>query len=131
MQNEIDLACIKDELCKITAKQLNIEEDTVNENSAFLEDLGADSLDIVELLAEIEIKYAGYLARQRKEVERQRRLEDYRLPKDIDYKSIKGLRLEAIQKLSNVRPLTIGQASRISGVSPADISVLMIYLGIV
>ncbi|MBR4292569.1 MAG: acyl carrier protein [Clostridia bacterium] len=61
MQNEIDLACIKDELCKITAKQLNIEEDTVNENSAFLEDLGADSLDIVELLAEIEIKYGIYV----------------------------------------------------------------------
>lgn len=61
MQNELDLVCIKDELCKITAKQLNVEEGTVNENSAFLEDLGADSLDIVELLAAIEIKYGIYV----------------------------------------------------------------------
>ena len=61
MQNELDRVCIKDELCKITAKQLNVEEGTVNENSAFLEDLGADSLDIVELLAEIEIKYGIYV----------------------------------------------------------------------
>ena len=61
MQSEMDLACIIDELCKITAKQLNIEADAVNENSAFLEDLDADSLDIVELLAEIEIRYGIYV----------------------------------------------------------------------
>ncbi|MBQ9735268.1 MAG: tRNA uridine-5-carboxymethylaminomethyl(34) synthesis enzyme MnmG [Clostridia bacterium] len=83
----------------------------------------------VERTAEIEIKYAGYLARQRKEVERQRKLEDYRLPKDIDYKAIKGLRLEAAAKLDAIRPESIGQASRISGVNPADISVLLIVLG--
>ena len=84
--------------------------------------------DVMET-AEIEIKYEGYLARQRKEVERQRKLEEYKLPADIDYKSIKGLRLEAAAKLDALRPLSIGQASRISGVNPADISVLLIVLG--
>jgi tRNA uridine 5-carboxymethylaminomethyl modification enzyme len=57
-------------------------------------------------------------------------LEEKTLPADIDYKEIRGLRLEAAQKLNSIRPLTIGQASRISGVSPADVSVLLIYLGI-
>ena len=84
--------------------------------------------DVIET-AEIEIKYEGYLARQRKEVERQKKLEEYRLPADIDYKSIKGLRLEAAAKLDAMRPASIGQASRISGVNPADISVLLIVLG--
>ena len=85
----------------------------------------------VRMTAEISIKYEGYIKRQLAEVERRARLEAKRIPENIDYHEVKGLRLEAIQKLSKVRPLTIGQASRISGVSPADISVLMIYLGIV
>ncbi|MBO7310129.1 MAG: tRNA uridine-5-carboxymethylaminomethyl(34) synthesis enzyme MnmG, partial [Clostridia bacterium] len=63
------------------------------------------------------------------EVERQEKLESKRLPENLDYMSIKGLRIEAAQKLTAVKPLTIGQASRISGVNPADISVLLIYLG--
>ncbi|MBR6795299.1 MAG: tRNA uridine-5-carboxymethylaminomethyl(34) synthesis enzyme MnmG, partial [Clostridia bacterium] len=84
--------------------------------------------DVIET-AEIEIKYEGYLARQRKEVERQKKLEEYRIPSDIDYKAIKGLRLEAAAKLDALRPVSIGQASRISGVNPADISVLLIVLG--
>lgn len=79
--------------------------------------------------AEIEIKYAGYLKRQNKEVARQRKLEEYKLPENIVYKDIKGLRIEAAQKLDKVRPVNIGQAARISGVNPADISVLLIYLG--
>ena len=79
--------------------------------------------------AEIEIKYAGYLKRQVKEAERQRRLESYLLPEDICYANIRGLRIEAAQKLDKIRPKSIGQASRISGVNPADISVLLIYLG--
>ena len=83
------------------------------------------------MTAEISIKYEGYIKRQIAEVNRKARLEEKKIPEEIDYESVKGLRLEAIQKLSKVRPLTIGQASRISGVSPADISVLMIYLGIV
>ncbi len=79
--------------------------------------------------AEIKVKYQGYIKRELGEVERQRRLEDKRLPADIDYKSIVGLRLESAEKLDKIRPMSIGQASRISGVNPADISVLLIYLG--
>ena len=78
---------------------------------------------------EVEIKYAGYANRQRAEVERHRKLEEKRLPESIDYQAIRGLRLEAAQKLTSIRPRTLGQASRISGVNPADISVLLIYLG--
>jgi len=77
-----------------------------------------------------DIKYEGYLKRQLAEVRRQERLEELRLPEDIDYKEIKGLRIEAAQKLTAIRPVTLGQASRISGVSPADVSVLLIRLGL-
>ena len=82
----------------------------------------------VRVSAEIAIKYEGYIKRELAEVERQKKLEDKRLPDGIDYKSILGLRLEAAEKLDKIRPMNIGQASRISGVSPADISVLLIYL---
>ena len=84
----------------------------------------------VVLTAATDIKYAGYVKRQLAEVQKYEKLEAKQLPSDIDYKSVKGLRIEAAQKLDKIRPLTIGQASRISGVSPADISVLLIYLGI-
>ncbi len=77
---------------------------------------------------EIQIKYAGYLARQEKQVEVFRKEEARLLPDNIDYNAIAGLRLEARQKLSEIRPMSIGQAGRISGVSPADIAVLLIYL---
>ena len=77
---------------------------------------------------QIQIKYAGYLARQEKQVEAFKKEESRRLPPDIDYDSIGGLRLEARQKLAQIRPVSIGQAGRISGVSPADIAVLLIYL---
>ena len=83
----------------------------------------------VKTTAEIEIKYEGYIRRELAEVEKQRKLESRKLPPDIDYKSITGLRLEAAEKLSLIRPVSIGQASRISGVNPADVSVLLIYLG--
>ena len=76
----------------------------------------------------IQIKYEGYIKRELGEVERQRKLESKILPKDISYKDILGLRLEAAEKLDKIRPMNIGQASRISGVNPADISVLLIYL---
>lgn len=75
-----------------------------------------------------EIKYEGYIRHQLEEVARQHKSETTVLPDDIDYRSIRGLRLEAAQKLEKVRPATLGQASRISGVNPADITVLMIYL---
>ena len=76
----------------------------------------------------INIKYEGYIERQRKQVAAFRKLEAKKLPDDIDYLSIKGLRLEAASKLDKYRPVSIGHASRISGVSPADISVLVVYL---
>ncbi len=84
----------------------------------------------VVLTASTDIKYAGYVKRQLAEVQKYEKLEAKQLPADINYKNVKGLRIEAAQKLDKIRPLTIGQASRISGVSPADISVLLIYLGI-
>ena len=83
-----------------------------------------------QMTVEYDIKYAGYAAKQMAEVERRRKLEEKLLPEDIDYASIRGLRIEAAQKLDRFRPRTLGQASRISGVNPADISVLLIYLGI-
>lgn len=77
---------------------------------------------------EIELKYEGYIRRQQAQINEMRRLEVKLLPKDIDYNAIDGLRLEAREKLSKIRPHSVGQASRISGVSPSDISVLLIYL---
>jgi tRNA uridine 5-carboxymethylaminomethyl modification enzyme len=77
---------------------------------------------------EIEIKYAGYIRRQERQVEEMKKLERRPLPADLDYASLQGLRLEARQKLSQIRPLNLGQASRVSGVSPADITALMVYL---
>lgn len=75
-----------------------------------------------------EIKYEGYIARQNHQIKEMRRLESKIIPENLNYNEIKGLRLEAIEKLSKIKPLNIGQASRISGVSPADISVLIIFL---
>ena len=77
---------------------------------------------------EIQIKYAGYLARQQKQVEEFKQEEARLLPEGLDYNAIQGLRLEARDKLSQIRPMSIGQAGRISGVSPADIAVLLIWL---
>jgi len=77
---------------------------------------------------EIQVKYAGYLARQQKQVEVFRKEESTLLPPDIDYSAIHGLRLEAREKLEAIRPMSIGQAGRISGVSPSDIAVLLIWL---
>ena len=76
----------------------------------------------------IECRYSGYLEKEESIVREQKRLEDKLLPADIDYSTIKALRIEARQKLDKVRPLNLGQASRISGVSPADIAVLIVYL---
>ena len=77
---------------------------------------------------EIEIKYEGYIQKQLKQVEQMKKLEKKQLPTDFDYKQLGGLRLEAQEKLNKIKPLNIGQASRISGVSPADVSVLLIWL---
>ena len=77
---------------------------------------------------DINIKYDGYIKRQKKQVEQFKKLESKKIPENIDYDKIKSLRIEAVQKLKELKPLSIGQASRISGVSPADISVLLVYL---
>jgi len=90
-----------------------------------------DAMDVPEEVAEqvqIELKYEGYIKRQLQEVEKVRRLEGWRIPEDFDYGSLKTIRTESRQKLSAVRPATLGQASRVSGVTPADISVLMVHL---
>ena len=83
----------------------------------------------VAITVEVTVKYEGYIKRQIAEVERHEKLEKKRIPDDINYLSVRGLRIEAAQKLQQLRPLTIGQATRISGVNPADVSVLLIYLG--
>jgi len=87
-------------------------------------EMDRESAEEVEIL----VKYSGYIERQNKQIEQFKRLEAKKLSKDINYDEIKGLRLEARQKLNKLKPLSIGQASRISGVSPADVSVLLVHL---
>ena len=93
----------------------------IDENRPLLDDEVAEEV-------EIQVKYEGYIKLQEEQVEKFKKLEQKLLPENIDYKNIKGLRLEARHKLDKIKPSSIGQASRISGVSPADISVLLIYL---
>lgn len=88
------------------------------------EELPADVTEQVE----IQIKYAGYIEKSLQQVERMKKMEDKKIPSDIDYNAITGIASEARQKLSQIRPLSVGQASRISGVNPADISILLVYL---
>ncbi len=88
----------------------------------------ADIPDAVLENVEIELKYEGYIRRQKADIDEMRRLERQTLPDNLQYDTIDGLRMEAREKLNRVRPQNIGQAGRISGVSPADISVLLIYL---
>ena len=76
----------------------------------------------------INIKYAGYIEKTKRQVERMRKMEEKLIPNTIDYEQVPNLSLEAKQKLSEIKPRTVGQASRISGINPADISVLLIYL---
>ena len=83
----------------------------------------------VEVQTEIQVKYEGYIEREEEIAEKMYRLESVKIPQDINYKQLKSLSTEAVEKLEQIQPITIGQASRISGVSPSDISVLLIYLG--
>ena len=94
------------------------------ERPSFPDDISEEVMEQVN----ISIKYDGYIRRQEKQVEQFKKLEKKKIPDDIDYDNVKSLRIEAVQKLKEYRPLSIGQASRISGVSPADISVLLVYL---
>nr|WP_314276610.1 tRNA uridine-5-carboxymethylaminomethyl(34) synthesis enzyme MnmG [uncultured Peptostreptococcus sp.] len=101
-------------------------------NYSLLEEVGKgsdrDISDEVKEQAVIMIKYEGYISKQMKQIDQFRKLEKKKLAPDLDYNNIEGLRIEARQKLNDIKPTSIGQASRISGVSPADISVLLIYL---
>ena len=90
----------------------------------FSKNIAAEVAEQVNIL----IKYEGYIRRQKKQVEQLKKLENKKIPDNIDYDKVKSLRIEAVQKLKEYRPVSIGQASRISGVSPADISVLLVYL---
>ena len=99
-------------------------EEIDEKRSRFPEELSDEVIDQVE----ISIKYDGYISRQKKQVEQFKKLENKKIPEDIDYDKVKSLRIEAVQKLKEYSPVSIGQASRISGVSPADISVLLVYL---
>ncbi len=107
----------------IKRPQLNYEKLTP------LDKTRPDMTDDIFEQVETELKYEGYIKRQMSQIADMRRLEVRLIPEDIDYDDVTGLRLEASEKLKKVRPVNIGQASRISGVSPADISVLLIYLG--
>ena len=105
-------------------KRSELSYKNLEEIDALRPELSEDVIKEVE----IEIKYEGYIKLQEEQVEKFKKLEAKILPKDVDYNDIKGLRLEARQKLNKIKPNSVGQASRISGVSPADISVLLIYL---
>ena len=100
-------------------------------NYEILSELDCDRPDLPKQVAEqvyVQIKYDGYIKKQIQQVEQYKKLEARLIPEDIDYEKIDGLRIEARQKLSKIRPSSIGQASRITGVSPADMNVLLIYL---
>jgi tRNA uridine 5-carboxymethylaminomethyl modification enzyme len=96
-----------------------------------IKELDPDRPDLpkeIRIQVEIEIKYEGYIKKQMSQIEQFKRMENKAIPEDIDYKQVKSLSTEALQKLEKIRPESIGQASRISGVSPSDINVLLIHL---
>ena len=106
---------------------LNMLKESSSTLSNFLKDNNIEK--DVEVQAEIQIKYEGYISREEEMAEKMQRLEKVVIPQDIDFNQLKSLSSEAIEKLNQIKPSSIGQASRISGVSPSDISVLLIYLG--
>jgi tRNA uridine 5-carboxymethylaminomethyl modification enzyme len=118
-----------DKMFKIFSRpQIDLEDflkfEKVNEY-ALLNNLDREMLE----QAEIQVKYSGYIEKERNNADKLTRLEDVKIPENFDYNKIKSMSIEAKQKLSKIRPVTISQASRISGVSPSDISVLLIYMG--
>ena len=113
----------------LSRPQINLSD--LIENSPSLKSKLEDFLTYNDVLnaVEIDVKYEGYINRERELVEKMNRLEYIRLNESLDYNKIESLSLEARQKLSQIRPATLGQASRISGINPSDISVLMVYIG--
>ena len=108
-------------------KLLRRPEISYSDLEFFAENLPEIKKDVQEQI-EIQVKYKGYIERQQAQVEQFRKMEEKKIPEELDYDQLNNLRLEAREKLNKIRPISIGQASRISGVSPADISALMIYL---
>jgi len=119
-ENFTNTSCVVKEMLKRT----NITIEKVKEEFNLFKNIPENVLKYVET----EVKYEGYLKRQNILIEQMKKNEDIKLDNSLDYSEIKGLRLEAQQKLNKFKPLSLGQASRISGVSPADISVLTVYL---
>ena len=111
----------------VTLRELFKRDDVSLQQIMQLDDLIDFSYDIINQVA-LDAKYEGYIARMQKNIEEAKKLEEFKLPEDLDYNKLKGLRIEARQKLQQIRPLTLGQASRISGVNPADINVLLLYI---
>ncbi len=114
----------------ITRPQINMEDVftmsvPAREKSDTLKAIHEDVIDQAEIL----LKYEGYLSREQEMADKQHRLEDVKIPDDVDYHQMPSLRIESREKLSAIRPVTIGQASRVSGVSPSDVSVILIHLG--
>jgi tRNA uridine 5-carboxymethylaminomethyl modification enzyme len=93
----------------------------------------AESMEVIhsEIVSqtEIQLKYEGYIEREEEQAAKLTRLEEVKIPKDIDFRQLKSLSSEAVEKLTKIQPATIGQASRISGITPSDVSILLIYLG--
>jgi len=109
------------------AQLLRRPEISVSDIAIFLEELSRFDSDVT-LQAEVEVKYAGYIDRQMEMVERFKKIENVRLPEDLNYLDIIGLSREACEKLTKIKPKSLGQASRISGITPAAISLLSVYL---
>jgi tRNA uridine 5-carboxymethylaminomethyl modification enzyme len=118
-----------DKMFKIFSRpQIDLEDMLQFEKvTAYIEENNLDQ-EIIEQ-AEIQVKYSGYIEKERNNADKLTRLEDVKIPEDFDYNKIKSMSIEAKQKLSKIKPATIAQASRISGVSPSDVSVLLIYMG--
>jgi tRNA uridine 5-carboxymethylaminomethyl modification enzyme len=118
-----------DKMFKILSRpQINLEDMMKLEKvKVYANDNNLDQ-EILEQ-AEIQVKYSGYIEKERNNADKLKRLEDVKIPEDFDYYNIKSMSIEAKQKLTKIRPITISQASRISGVSPSDVSVLLIYMG--
>ncbi|NLC16373.1 MAG: tRNA uridine-5-carboxymethylaminomethyl(34) synthesis enzyme MnmG [Clostridiales bacterium] len=111
----------------VTLKELFKRDDLPLHQIAQLNELKDFSYDVIYQVS-LDARYEGYIARMKRSIEEAKKLEEFKLPEDLDYNKLKGLRIEARQKLQKIRPLTLGQASRISGVNPADINVLLLYI---
>ena len=123
---------IREEIDRVEHTYVGMSEDVqklLQEKNSTLLNSGSSLAELIQEQVSINIKYDGYIKRQLKQVDQFKKMEAKKIPEHIDYDQVGSLRIEAKQKLNTYRPMNIGQASRISGVSPADISVLLVYLG--